>query len=83
MYYVLLESLEKRSEVIASLNKQQINAVFHYVPLHNSPAGLKYGRVHGEMERTNSLSERLLRLPMWVGLDVLPITKTIQKYFQN
>jgi dTDP-4-amino-4,6-dideoxygalactose transaminase len=42
--------------------------VFHYVPLHSSPAGLRYGRVHGELDVTNRQAEQLIRLPLWVGL---------------
>ena len=68
MYYILLESLEKRTEVIAQMKKQGVNAVFHYVPLHSSPAGLKYGRVNGKMTHTDDLADRLLRLPLWVDL---------------
>lgn len=69
MYYILLESLEKRTEVIAQLKAQGVNAVFHYVPLHSSPAGKKYARSNGELHHTNNLSDRLLRLPLWVGMD--------------
>jgi dTDP-4-amino-4,6-dideoxygalactose transaminase len=69
MYYILLESLKKRTEVIAQLKQQGVNAVFHYVPLHSSPAGKKYGRTSGELRHTGNLSDRLLRLPLWVGLD--------------
>ena len=69
MYYILLESLEKRTEVIAQLKKQGINPVFHYVPLHSAPAGKKYGRTSGELRHTDNLSDRLLRLPLWNGLD--------------
>ena len=68
MYYILLESLENRTEVIAQMKKQCVNAVFHYVPLHSSPAGLKYGRVNGKMTHTDDLADRLLRLPLWVDL---------------
>jgi len=68
MYYLLLESLEKRTEVIAKLKEQNINTVFHYVPLHSSPAGKKYARTHGELPHTVDLSDRLLRLPLWVGM---------------
>jgi dTDP-4-amino-4,6-dideoxygalactose transaminase len=46
-----------------------VNAVFHYVPLHDSPAGRKYGRANGEMRVTTSVSERLVRLPLWIGLE--------------
>jgi len=69
MYYLLLESLEKRTEVIAQLKQAGVYAVFHYVPLHSSPAGKKYGRACGELPYTDSLAERLLRLPLWVGMD--------------
>jgi dTDP-4-amino-4,6-dideoxygalactose transaminase len=68
MYYIVLESLEKRTALIAQLTKQNIHAVFHYVPLHSAPAGQNYGRVHGSMTHTEDLADRLLRLPLWVGL---------------
>lgn len=68
MYYILLNSLEKRTQLISEFKKQEINAVFHYVPLHSSPAGQKYGRVNGDMTHTENLADRLLRLPLWVGL---------------
>lgn len=68
MYYVLLDSLETRTKVIDHLRESEIHSVFHYVPLHSSPAGKKYGRTHGEMLNTDSLSDRLLRLPMWLDL---------------
>jgi dTDP-4-amino-4,6-dideoxygalactose transaminase len=73
MYYILLESLEKRIELIERLKKQGVNTVFHYVPLHSSPAGMRYGRVVGTMVNTESVSDRLLRLPLWVGLVELDI----------
>lgn len=67
MYYILFSSLELRSHVINALKKRDIYAVFHYVPLHSSPAGKKYGRTHGDMIHTNIASEHLLRMPMWIG----------------
>ncbi len=69
MYYVLLESFAKRSEVIERLKKKEIYPVSHYVPLHSAPAGKKYTRQHGELTVTEDLADRLLRLPLWVGLD--------------
>ena len=69
MYYILLESLKKRAEVITKLKEQGVLAVFHYVPLHSSPAGKKYGRVSGELNNTEELADRLLRLPLWIGMD--------------
>jgi dTDP-4-amino-4,6-dideoxygalactose transaminase len=69
MYYVLLDSFATRTRVIKELHQQGINTVFHYVPLHLSPAGKQYARVHGELTHTEDLSDRLLRLPLWVGMD--------------
>ncbi len=68
MYHVLLNSLQQRTELISILANHDINAVFHYVPLHSSPAGKKYGRVAGEMNHTNHLSDCLLRLPLWIEM---------------
>ena len=68
MYYVLLPADVPRQPVLDGLKREGINSVFHYVPLHSSPAGQRYGRVHGAMDYTVSLSERLLRLPLWVGM---------------
>jgi dTDP-4-amino-4,6-dideoxygalactose transaminase len=69
MYYVLLDSFATRTRVIKELNQQGINTVFHYVPLHHSPAGQRYAKVHGELINTEDLSDRLLRLPLWIGMD--------------
>lgn len=69
MYYILLDSLEQRGAVIAGLKAKGISAVFHYVPLHSAPHGLKVARCHGSMEQTELLADRLLRLPLWVGLE--------------
>ena len=68
MYYVLLTPEIDRQAVLSSLKENDISSVFHYVPLHSSPAGLRYGRVHGSMEFTDAQSARLIRLPLWVGL---------------
>lgn len=69
MYYILLPSLVKRKALIEELKQHGIHAVFHYVPLHNAPAGRQYGRAHGELTVTDELADRLLRLPLWVGLE--------------
>ena len=68
MYYVLLAPEIDRQAVLSELNRNEINSVFHYVPLHSSPAGQRYGRVHGQLDVTHRQSERLIRLPLWVGL---------------
>jgi dTDP-4-amino-4,6-dideoxygalactose transaminase len=68
MYYVLLSQEIDRQAVLSELKLNGVSAVFHYVPLHSSPAGLRYGRVHETLTVTNVLSERLIRLPLWVGI---------------
>lgn len=68
MYYVLLSPGVDRQKVLARLKTHEIGAYFHYVPLHSSPAGMLYGRTSGSLKLTVDLSERLIRLPLWVGL---------------
>lgn len=68
IYYVLLAPGIDRQAVLRELKSNGIGAVFHYVPLHSAPAGLRFGRADGGLQLTTSLSERLIRLPMWVGL---------------
>ncbi len=68
MFYIKVRDLEERSLLIRYLDQQGVNAVFHYIPLHTAPAGLRYGRFHGEDVYTTRESERLLRLPMYYGL---------------
>ena len=82
MYYVLLNSLDERTGLMKTLKKHGINSVFHYVPLHSAPAGLRYGRVHGKMIHTDDLSDRLLRLPLWIGLDKEKKNTLIDSVFQ-
>jgi dTDP-4-amino-4,6-dideoxygalactose transaminase len=69
MYYLLLQNLEDRTSFIDYLKSKNILSVFHYVPLHSAPAGRQYGRSHGELAVTDSLSERLVRLPLWIGVE--------------
>lgn len=68
MYYVLLAPDIDRQGVLDKFKSQEISSVFHYVPLHSSPAGKRYGRTHGDLEVTKYCSERLVRLPLWVGI---------------
>src|SRR5258707_2930276 len=69
LYYVLLSPEIDRQIVLDELKKNGIHAVFHYVPLHSSPAGMRFGRAHGDLALTTSLSQRLIRLPIWIGLN--------------
>jgi dTDP-4-amino-4,6-dideoxygalactose transaminase len=68
MYYVLLPADVDRKDVIDALKRVQIDAVFHYVPLHSSPAGKRHGRTQGRLGRTETLAQRLIRLPLWAGI---------------
>ena len=68
IYYVLLPANVDRKEVIAALKRARIDVAFHYVPLHDSPAGRRHGRAQGRLEKTEGLSQRLLRLPLWMGI---------------
>lgn len=68
MFYLKCQSLDQRTALLAHLKANEILAVFHYVPLHSAPAGLKYGRFHGEDRYTTAESERLVRLPLWYGM---------------
>ena len=69
MFYLKCKDLEERTALISYLKENDILAVFHYVPLHTAPAGLKYGRFHGEDKYTTMESERLVRLPLYYGLE--------------
>ncbi len=68
MFYIKAKDLEERTRLIAFLKENGIHAVFHYIPLHSSPAGEKFGTFFGEDKYTTKESERLLRLPMYYGL---------------
>jgi dTDP-4-amino-4,6-dideoxygalactose transaminase len=66
---LLLRDLKDRTDFIAALKDRGIGAVFHYIPLHSSPAGMRCGRAAGELPVTDSVSERLVRLPLWIGME--------------
>ncbi|WP_096664080.1 dTDP-4-amino-4,6-dideoxygalactose transaminase [Polaromonas sp. AET17H-212] len=78
MYYVLLAPHIDRQAVLGELKRNEVFSVFHYVPLHSSPAGKRYGRTHGSLEITDSLSDRLVRLPLWVGLTEAQQDRVVQ-----
>jgi dTDP-4-amino-4,6-dideoxygalactose transaminase len=69
MYYLLLPSLQSRTEFIASMKESGVQTVFHYIPLHSAPAGLLHSRSHDTLETTLDVSERLVRMPLWIGVD--------------
>lgn len=68
MFYLKCRNLSERSALVAHMKQNNIMAIFHYVPLHSSPAGRQYGRFHGQDRYTTAESERLVRLPLWYGM---------------
>lgn len=68
MYYVLLAPEMDRQQVLNEFDRNDVCSVFHYVPLHSSPAGRRYGRTHGSLDVTIDVAKRLIRLPLWVGI---------------
>ncbi len=69
MYYVLVRDLAERTAFIGHMKRLGIHCVFHYVPLHSSPMGSQVGRVSGDMKVTNDVADRLVRLPLWLGIE--------------
>lgn len=69
MYYILVEDGATRERVLGEFRKMGVGAIFHYVPLHSSPAGLRLGRISGSMHHTDDVASRLIRLPLWIGLE--------------
>jgi dTDP-4-amino-4,6-dideoxygalactose transaminase len=78
MFYLKVCNLEERSALISHLATKDVHSVFHYVPLHSSVAGIRFGRFHGEDRYTTTESDRLIRLPMWYGMQTEEIDQIIQ-----
>ena len=86
MFYIKAKDLEERTALIRHLKEDGISAVFHYIPLHTAPAGLKFGRFHGEDVYTTKESERLVRLPMYYQLtkeDLEKVTTSIISFYKE
>ena len=82
MFYIKVKDLNERTELIGYLKQHEILAVFHYVPLHSAPDGKKYGLFHGEDKYTTRESERLLRLPMYYGIEKEKVEKVVQTIYE-
>jgi dTDP-4-amino-4,6-dideoxygalactose transaminase len=85
MFYIKTKDLEERTKLIEHLKENDIQAVFHYIPLHESPAGKKYGRFNGEDKYTTKESERLLRLPLYYKLkdeDSARVVEEIKNFYK-
>ena len=86
MFYIKCKDLDERTNLINFLKENNVNAVFHYIPLHSAEAGLKFGRFHGEDKYTTKESERLLRLPLYYGLkeeDVEFVSSKIKEFYEK
>lgn len=84
MFYIKVKDLGERTALISYLREHDIMSVFHYIPLHSSPAGQQYGRFYGEDIYTTRESERLLRLPLYYGIrkeDVLRVIERINDFY--
>ena len=84
MFYIKAKDIQERTALISYLKENGVLSVFHYIPLHTAPAGMKFGRFHGEDKYTTKESERLARLPMYYGLEpeqVDYICELIQKFY--
>ena len=86
MYYLKCKTLEERTAFIEFMKEWDVQTVFHYVPLHSAPAGLKFGRFYGEDVYTTAESERLVRMPMYYGLssnDLTQIITAVKEFFEK
>ena len=86
MFYIKCADLDERTRLIAFLRKRGVEAVFHYVPLHSSEAGTRYGRFSGEDRVTTRESDRLVRLPMYYGLkeeDLMTVADTVSSFYRG
>ena len=77
LFWLLLPTPERRDEVLANMRGEGVQATFHYVPLHSSPAGQAYGRTSGSMVNTDDFASRQLRLPLWPGMSEADIARVI------
>ncbi len=86
IFYILTASEKERSYLIEYLQDRDINALFHYVPLHSSPAGRKFGRAYGNLQHTMDLSGRVLRLPLFYAMqddEILRVTDEIKMFYSS
>ena len=78
MFYLLMRDLDDRTRFIDAMRREGVNCIFHYVPLHSSPQGKISARAHGALPLTEDLSARLVRLPLWIGLEA-ELSSLLQK----
>ena len=86
MFYIKLKDIDERTRFINHMKENDVMTVFHYIPLHTAPAGIRYARFHGEDKYTTKESERLVRLPLYYGLkpeQVKYICESVGKFFNE
>ena len=86
MFYIKVKDLDERSRLIDYLKQHEVNAVFHYIPLHSAPAGKNFGRFHGEDRYTTRESERLVRLPLYFGMkeeDTVYVCECLKNFWKK
>ena len=83
LYYLLTPDARQRDGLLEHLARHGVNAVFHYVPLHESPAGSRYGRAAGPLSITTDVSSRLVRLPLWVGMTDETIERVVKAVYEG
>ena len=77
MFFILLKKPEDRPRLIAYMKKMNIQAIFHYVPLHSAPYGQRVGRVSGDLSVTNFSANTIVRLPLWIGMDESHVERVV------
>ena len=80
LYYVLMPSHAERTAMLEALRERGVLSVFHYVPLHSSPAGQRLGRTSGSLAVTDDASARLLRLPIWPGMEDADVDYVVDSF---
>lgn len=86
IFYIITRSLNERERLINHLKERGVLAIFHYVPLHSSPAGIKYGRANEELKVTDDISERLLRLPLYYDItdkEIEQVAQEVLSFYRN
>lgn len=82
MFFIILQGSLDRTRVLREMTRNGVHALFHYVPLHSSPGGQEYGRSCGELTNTDYLSQKIIRLPLWIGmgeLDQMRVIDTLRR----
>lgn len=86
IFYLLAKSSQERNDLLKHLNKHGVNAIFHYIPLHSSPAGQKYGKIGSKLVVTDNISERIVRLPLYYEMtddDIDNVVQFIYRFYQT